>query len=126
MAGLEAVERSDHMYRDSVRGVGLFVLARIALEQQDHAAATAALHQLLAHINGRPRTLGGGYLMVQGMAGLARAGAGAHWLQDARALYARRDRFDFSLTWSCDDDVAQLELARAAAALETDARQAHT
>lgn len=120
--GLEALERSDHMYRDSFRGVGLCVLGRTALEQHDVPAARVALHQVLAHINGRDRALGGGFLVVQAMAGLARAGEGDHWLRDAMRLFTARDRFNFSLMWTCTDDVTALELARAARAIEEDGR----
>lgn len=116
LEGLDTVERSDHMYRDSFRGIGLCVLGRIALDQHDTAAARAALHQVLAHIRGRERTLGGGFLVVQAMAGLARAGEGEQWLEDARRLFAARDRFNFSLLWTCSDDVTLVELARAALA----------
>ena len=117
LRGIEAAERSDHMYRDSYRGVGLCVLARTALDQGDEPAARAALQQLLAHIAGRPRTLGGGHLVVQAMAGLARAGEGAAWFDQACQLFTRRDRYNFSLMWTCSNDVTLLELARAARAL---------
>ena len=115
--GIEAAERSDHMYRDSYRGIGLCVLARTALEQGDVPAARAALHQLLAHVAGRERTLGGGHLVVQAMAGLARAGEGAAWLDDALQLFEKRDRYNFSLMWGADDGTTLYELGRAAAAL---------
>ena len=111
---LDEVEQSDHMYRDTFRGVGLCVLARTALEQQDAAAAVAALHQVLAHLAGRERTLGGGFLAVQALAGLASAGEGAKWLDEARRLYAVRDRFNFAVALTCAEDTTLVELARAA------------
>lgn len=114
---LDDIERSDHMYRDSNRAVALCILARIAFDQHDAAAALAALQQAIAHINGRHRMLGGGHLLVQAMAGLARAGAGAHWLVEARRLFTTRDRLDFSQVWTCQDDATLVELARAALAL---------
>jgi hypothetical protein len=116
LTALEAIERSDHMYRDTFRGVALCVLGRIALDQGDTQAARAALHQLLGHINGRERTLGGGFLVVQAMAGLARAGEGREWLIKARRLYEERTRLNFSDLWTCADETTLVELGRAALA----------
>ena len=115
--GLEAVEKSDHMYRDTIRALCLCVLARTALEQEDLAAARAAFHQAIAHLRGRPRALGGGYLLVQALAGLSRAGEGLEPFEEARTLFEKRTGFDFSLLWLCNDDVTLLELSRAAAVL---------
>ena len=84
-AAPDAVERSDHMYRDSSRGIALCVLGRVTLDQGDTAAASAALHQSVEHITGRERTLGGGHLIVQALTGLARAGDGEHHLDRATA-----------------------------------------
>ncbi len=117
LSGLEAVERSDHMYRDTFRAVALCSLARISLDADDLGAARAALHQAIAHIRGRPRTLGGGFLMTQALAGLARAGEGAHLLDEALQLFTERDRFNFAIVFSCADDVTLVELGRAALAL---------
>lgn len=114
LRALDAIERSDHMYRDSFRGIALCVLGRIALDAGDAAAAEAAFRQAIAHVSGRDRTLGGGYLMVQALAGLARAGSARSPLDEARQLFERRDRFDFSRLWTCTDDSALLELGRAA------------
>jgi serine/threonine protein kinase/tetratricopeptide (TPR) repeat protein len=117
ITGLEAVERSDHMYRDTFRGVALCTLGRIAVDRGDAPAASAALHQLVAHISGRERTLGGGYLVVQALAGLAVADNNPDRLKEARRLFDSRDRFNFSLLWGCTADAALMELARAALAL---------
>jgi eukaryotic-like serine/threonine-protein kinase len=117
LAGLHTVERSDHMYRDSFRGVALCMLARVALDQGDREAARAALHQVLAHVHGRERTLGGGFLLTQAMAGLARAGEGVEWFEKARQLFDRRDRFNFSVLWGCSDETTLVELGRAALAV---------
>ena len=38
-------------------------------------------------------------------------------LEAARTLDNRKDEFDFSWLWLCEDDVTSLELARAARAL---------
>ncbi|MFY9552047.1 MAG: protein kinase [Thermoanaerobaculia bacterium] len=116
LQGLEAVERSDFMYRDTFRGVCLCALGRTALSQDDVAAAQAAFTQAVAHLRGRPRALGGGHLLVQALAGLARAAGGEAPLEEALDLFARRDGHDFSLIWCCSDDVTLLELSRAASA----------
>jgi hypothetical protein len=68
----------------------------------------------VSQIRGRPRALGGGYLIVQALAGLSRAGEGPDAFDEARALFEKREGFDFSLFWCCTDDVTLLELARAA------------
>jgi eukaryotic-like serine/threonine-protein kinase len=115
LRGLEAVERSDFMYRDTFRGVGLCVLGRTAASEGDTAAAQAAFTQAVAHLRGRPRALGGGQLLVQALAGLARAENRQEILDQALDLFARRDGHDFSLMWSCTDDITLLELSRAAA-----------
>jgi len=117
LEGLEAVERSDSMYRDSFRGICLCVLGRTALAQGDGAAARAAFGQAAAHLRGRPRGLGGGHLLVQALAGLARAGEGAGRFDEAEVLYEGRRGHDFSALWTCTDDVSLLELAQAAAAV---------
>src|SRR5262249_16689445 len=113
LQGLEAVERSDFMYRDTFRAVCLCALGRTALEEGDTAAAQAAFTQAVAHLRGRPRALGGGHLLVQALAGLARTEATEETLNQARDLFARRDGYDFSLMWACTDDVTLLELSRA-------------
>jgi serine/threonine-protein kinase len=117
LEGLDAVERSDSMYRDSFRGICLCALGRTALAQGDTAAARAAFAQAVAHLKGRPRGLGGGQLLVQALAGLSRAGEGERLLDEAEELYRSRRGHDFSALWTCTDDVSLLELARAAAAV---------
>ncbi len=117
LEGLDAVERSDSMYRDSFRGICLDALGRTALAQGDTAAARAAFAQAAAHLRGRPRGLGGGQLLVQALAGLARGGEGERVLDEAEELFRSRRGHDFSALWTCTDDVSLLELARAAAAL---------
>ncbi|MEO6212144.1 MAG: protein kinase [Vicinamibacterales bacterium] len=117
LAGIAAAERSDHMYRDTFRAISLCGLARTALDQGDAAAAHAALTQVVAHLRGRERTLGGGFLLVQALAGLARSGDGIASLKEATRLFRERDRFNFSLLWTCDDETTLVELARAATAL---------
>ena len=113
VAGIEAAERSDHMYRDTFRAISLCALGRTALDQGDAAGAHAAFTQAVAHIRGRERTLGGGFLLVQALAGLARAGDGVKSLEEAVSLYQRRERFNFSLLWTCDESTTERDLAAA-------------
>lgn len=117
LEGLEEVEKSDSMYRDSFRGICLCALGRTALDQGDRKAARAAFAQAVAHLRGRPRGLGGGQLVVQALAGLARAGEGERHLDEALELFRSRRGLDFSILWTCTDDVSLLELSRAAAAV---------
>ena len=116
LKGLEAVERSDHMYRDTFRGVGLCALGRTALEQGDLEAAHAAFTQATAHLKGRPRALGGGHLLVQALAGLSRSGNGAGLFDEALALFESRQGYSFDMMWSCEEGATLLELSRAAKA----------
>jgi hypothetical protein len=111
------VEKSDHMYRDTIRVFCLVALGRTALQQGDTAAARAAYGQAIAHVQGRQRTLAGGWLYVQALAGLARADEDRSAYANALHLYQRRDKFDFSWFWFCADDTTLLDLSRAAGAL---------
>ncbi len=115
--GLEAVEKTDHMYRDTFRGVCLCALGRTALEQGELPAGRAAFNQAASHIRGRPRALGGGHLLVQALSGLSRAGEGSRPFEQALQLFEGREGFDFCWLWVCSDDVTLLELSRAAAAV---------
>ena len=117
LEGLEAVEKSDHMYRDTFRGHCLCSLGRTALAQRDFAAARAAFSQAIAHLRGRPHALAGGHLLVQALAGLSRAGEGVEPFEQALRLFERRDGMNFSYLWGCADDWSLLELSRAAAQL---------
>jgi serine/threonine protein kinase/tetratricopeptide (TPR) repeat protein len=115
--GLDAIEKSDHMYRDTFRAVCLCVLGRTALQQEDLTAARAAFRQASSQLRGRPRALGGGQLLVQALSGLVRAGESADVFEEGRGLFENRHGFNFSLMWLCTDDVSLLELSRAAAVL---------
>ena len=116
LAGVAAAESSDHMYRDSMRVVGLVNLGAIAIEQGDSEAAAAALTQAVAHLKGRPRTLGGRHLLARALAGLARAGEGeAALAQGVAALEG--DAYDASWLWCATRAHACEALAAAADAL---------
>jgi tetratricopeptide (TPR) repeat protein len=120
LEALEDVENSDHMYRDSHRVVCLVTLGRIARQQEDVAAARAAYGQAIAHVHGRPRTLAGGWLITQALAGPAASGEGRASYEEAARLFERRDQFDFSWLWFCTADTTVLDLAGAARALGLD------
>jgi serine/threonine protein kinase/tetratricopeptide (TPR) repeat protein len=117
LLGLASAEKTDHMYRDTFRGISLLSMGRTALDQGDTSAAHAAFQQALLHARGRPRALGGGFLVVQALAGLARSGDGEKALDEAISFHASRQGFDFSWTWSLHEDLTHFELALAARAL---------
>ncbi len=110
LAGLESVERSDHMYRDTFRAICLNALGRTALDCGDVEAARAAFHQSVLHLGGRPRTLGGGHLACQAHAGLARTDGDAEELALARRAYANRAPGDWSWFWQCEDFITLEDL----------------
>lgn len=118
LAGLEAVERSDHMYRDTFRAMCLNTLGRAALDQGDHEAALAAFRQSELHLGGRPRTLAGGWFLCQALAGIASALGpgpdGEESLRRARDLFEKRNRSDWSFFFGGGRDAAVMDLARAA------------
>jgi TolB-like protein/Tfp pilus assembly protein PilF len=101
LEAVQAVERSDHMYRDTLRANCLCVLGRTALDQADREAAAAAFRQALLQIRGRPRALAGGHLAVQALAGLARAGEGEAALEEARKTFLERLGLDFHAFYGC-------------------------
>jgi tetratricopeptide (TPR) repeat protein len=117
LAAVEDVEKSDHMFRDTNRMASLVALGRTALQQSDPAAARAAFGQAIAHVHGRHRTLAGGTLLVQALAGLARANGDREAYAEAARLDQRRDQFDFSGYWLCEHYMSLLDLSRAADAL---------
>lgn len=117
LLGLDSVESSDHMYRDSLRAFCLSALGRTAIEQGNTEAARSAFGQLIGQMQGRPRALGGGHLVVQALAGLAQSGEGSASFSAARDLFAKRDSFNFQYFHGCHDDVTLLALARAADAV---------
>ena len=63
------------------------------------------------------RGLGGGFLLVQALAGLSRSGEGVEPYDEAVALFRTRRGHDFSFMWTCTDGMTALELARAASSL---------
>jgi TolB-like protein/Tfp pilus assembly protein PilF len=117
LTALEAVERSDHMYRDTLRANCLCALGRTALDQGDRPAAEAAFRQAFTQIQGRPRALAGGHLATQALAGLARAGAGEATLEEARKTFSERGALDFHAFYGCTNSETRSFVEEAAAAI---------
>jgi tetratricopeptide (TPR) repeat protein len=117
LAGLEAVEKTDHSHRDTVRGVCLCSLGRTSLQQGNVEVGRAAFRQAVLHLRGRPRARGGGHLLVQALAGQTQAGEGPGPVEEALRLFEQRGAGDFHFLWGCTDDVTLLELARGARTL---------
>jgi len=124
LSALDAVERTDHIYRDTFRAIALVALGRAAVDQEDSDAAQAAFTQAILHLQGRPRALGGGHLMVQARAGLARAAPSAGAFVEALDAFQARRSGNFSHFWTCDDAQSLLDLARAAVAVDRSAEAA--
>jgi serine/threonine protein kinase/tetratricopeptide (TPR) repeat protein len=120
LAGLEAAERTDSMYRDAFRGVYLCSLGRTALQQGDLPAARAAFRQAELHMRGRPKARCAGHPFVRALAGATQAGEGPGPFEEALPLFERREAWNFQWIWGCSDDITLLELARAARTLGRD------
>jgi tetratricopeptide (TPR) repeat protein len=110
---LDALEASDSFYRDTFRALTLRNLGWIARDRDDAEAARTAFRQAVAHLDGRPRTLAGGGIVVQAWAGLAALEGNRERLDEAERLLRDKDRYDFSWLWSCTDDVSRGEIVRA-------------
>jgi tetratricopeptide (TPR) repeat protein len=117
LSGIDAVERSDHMFRDTFRGVFLCSLGRTALEQDDIEAARAAYNQAVLHLRGRNLARGGGYLLVQALCGLSQIDKDEAMLDDALTLFRQKEGYNFDFMFRCTADTALLSLARAARSL---------
>jgi serine/threonine protein kinase/tetratricopeptide (TPR) repeat protein len=112
LQGLEAVERSDHVYRDTFRAYALVVLGQTALNQGDVEAARAAFGQVLAQAQGRPRTRSCGQLVVRAMAGLAAVTTSVPLYKQAALLYTERATYNFEPFFGALDHQTLFELAR--------------
>ncbi len=113
LEGLDSSERSDHAYRDFFRAHALVVLGRTAFDQGDIAAARVAFHQVLGQANGRPRTRSCGQLVVQALAGLARADQRPELITEGESLLASRDRYNFEPFFGALDEQTRCELVDA-------------
>jgi len=114
LEGLAAVERTDHMYRDTYRAICLSALGRTALDQGDVEAARAAYMQCLLHVEGRPHALGCGQIRCQALAGLAIANRDEERLHEARRSLERRSPLEWSWIWLSTERVTRRDLDRAA------------
>lgn len=117
LSSLEQLEEADYMYRDTMRGLSLCVLGRIALAEGDLEAANAAFQRAALHIEGRRQARCGGHVMVQALAGQTRATGNPEPLAKAKELFEARSGLDFTGLWALTPDADLLELARAAAAV---------
>ena len=93
--------------------------ARVWFDRPSGAAgARAAFGQALAQVKGRPRTRACGHLVVQGLAGLARATGDPTYLAEGRQLFDAKRPYNFEPTFGAKDEATMFELALAARALE--------
>lgn len=113
LRALESAESSDHMFRDSFRALDLCTLARVALDQSDATAASAASRQAVLQLRGRERTLGGGFWLCRALACQAAAEKDAGPLAEAERLFASRDSLDWSWLWGATADEVETDLDRA-------------
>jgi tetratricopeptide (TPR) repeat protein len=120
LAGIDAAERSDHVYRDTFRAYGFVVLGRVALDAGDAAGAEAAFRLVLAQAKGRVRTRACGHFVVQSLAGLARATGDASHLKEAGTLFETKHLYNFEPFYGALDDETWFELALAAHVLGRD------
>src|SRR5262249_31549183 len=87
LEGLESIERSDRSYRDTIRAFCLGALARVGLAKGDAEAARVAFAQAVSQMRGRKLTLAGGHVLVQALAGLARATGDESHFREALTLF---------------------------------------
>lgn len=114
LLALEAVEKTDNVYRDTLRGLFLCTLGKTALRQNDPDGAHAAFTQAVFHMRGRYQARAGGQVLVRALAGLAQAGAGAEPFEEALLLFTARHDYRFDYFHGCMDDRTLFELYRAA------------
>jgi serine/threonine-protein kinase len=117
LRGLEAAERSDHAYRDFFRAHALVVLGRTALDQVDIPAALAAFRQVLAQAEGRPQTRSCGQLVVQALAGLARAAGRPELIIEGQRLFDAGGTYNFEPFFGALHEETLFELGAAAHAI---------
>jgi tetratricopeptide (TPR) repeat protein len=93
------------------------VFGRCTLDEGDYVAARAAFQQVLSQGRGRPRTRSCGHVVVEALAGLARADQGAGSLAEACTLFESRGAFNFEPFFGMLDDLTLFELAHTASVL---------
>jgi serine/threonine protein kinase len=117
LSALESIESSDSMYRDHLRADCLNVLGRCALTEGDLQAASAAFHQIITQIRGRPQTSAAGFFMAQALAGEARATGNQKLLEEASQIFRSRVGWNFSSGSGNMDGEVAVDIGMAAAAL---------
>jgi tetratricopeptide (TPR) repeat protein len=115
LRGIQALDNTDNIYRDTFRAAFLCILGEIATAQGDADAARAAFRQTVLHCEGRIRARSIGHAFVQALCGLSRLDSDDQWFQKAWSLYRTRTAANFDPFWLCTEDVTLLALARAAA-----------
>jgi serine/threonine-protein kinase len=117
---LRFMEQHDNMMRGQFRANCLSLLGRIALERNDVEAAKVSFSQTVSLVRENPSGAFVGHALVQSLAGLTRAGAGAEHYEEARAVFESRTGYGFAWGGWAADCYSLLELARAVRSLGRD------
>lgn len=117
LLGIEALNDTDNIYRDTFRSVFLTSLGEAALAQNDLKAAGTAFRQAILHSQGRNRARSIGHPYVKSLCGLAKVNRDAKYFLDALSHFQRRDDFNFDPFWFCCDDSTLFSLAQTSATL---------
>jgi tetratricopeptide (TPR) repeat protein len=103
MESLAWLERSDNIFRGTLRVQTLAGLGRTCLDEGDHRGAGAAFEQALALMEASPSGLGMGHLKVVCTAGLARVRRDAAMFERAVEFFEVRPSMNFGfLPVGCD------------------------
>lgn len=114
LAGLEAVERSDNFYRDTIRAILQCSLGRVAISMDQQATAEIWFRQAEQHLRGRHRARSGGHAYVAALAGMAEVTNDVELFHRAARTLGTQSEFDFSTMYSARECLSHLALARAA------------
>jgi tetratricopeptide (TPR) repeat protein len=114
---LDFIQQKDHMIRSLVRNLSLTTLGKAALDQNDHAAATAAFEQSIALIEGQIGGVGRGHVLVQSLAGLARSMNDGDPLDKGIRIFEERGPYNFEWGGFAWDHMSLFDLACAANSL---------
>ncbi len=115
LKGIDVVDASDSMYRDTLRAIYLCCLGRAAMDEGDSVAAGVAFNQAVQHLEGRDRARGGGHPLVQALAGLAHANVESSHFERALQIYRQPCDWSFHYLPLCSADITLCALARSAA-----------
>lgn len=117
LRGLQALDNTDNIYRDTFRAAFLCFLGEIALAQSDATAARAAFQQAVLHCEGRNRARSLGHAYVQALCGLCRINSDRELFQKSLAQFRDREAVNFDPFWLCSEDATLLALAKTASAV---------